>query len=76
VLVCTRYLCQLYQYRCPLLAVDYYRYRTSCIYIVTCSRFCASNAHRQEKQAYLILLILTDGTINDLDATKVRTFCL
>jgi hypothetical protein len=31
VLVCTRYLGQLYQYRCPLLAVDYDRYKTSCV---------------------------------------------
>jgi hypothetical protein len=28
---------------------------------------------RQEKQSYTILLILTDGCINDFDATRVRT---
>lgn len=28
----------------------------------------------QEKQSYTILLILTDGTINDLEATKVSLF--
>jgi hypothetical protein len=37
---------------------------------------CASVARgcnfTQEKQKYSILLIITDGTINDLDATKVR----
>lgn len=36
----------------------------------SCSVPCILFLHSQEKQSYYILLILTDGTINDLDATK------
>jgi hypothetical protein len=32
---------------------------------------CPRNAHRQENQHYTVLLIITDGVINDFDNTKV-----
>jgi hypothetical protein len=31
--------------------------------------------HSQEKQKYTILLIITDGMINDMEATKVYILC-
>jgi hypothetical protein len=30
-----------------------------------------NKCHSQEKQKYMILLIVTDGMINDMEATKV-----
>jgi hypothetical protein len=39
-------------------------------YTNTCFR--PSSTHSQERQKYTILLIVTDGMINDMDATKVQ----
>lgn len=46
----------------------------TCPYIVlpiVLMRMYGFHTYSQEKQSYTILLILTDGTINDMDATKV-----
>jgi Mg-chelatase subunit ChlD len=38
---------------------------------VTCATY---NAYRQENQHYTVLLIITDGVINDFDNTKVGIY--